>query len=275
VREFCDAVSGSGLDLIFDVATRADSLTPGRIDALCEAGMRRVFVGVESGVDAQLQGWRKELAPDESRRAIQALTDAGVYVSVGFIMLTPETTIAGIRDNIAFLKSLPDFGYYCLDKRIWALHRTARSFTVDATHLEPAAGRIYRTLAFGDRRVAEYRGACGVLADTLGPFFDAARERLWRSMGRDTGAIRLHSSWNREMVLLYTELVEQSLATIERGVRGEALTESVAELAARHERVFGEGLGHFVSQIDARYPADARRGAGGLDLDGLTCRNPV
>jgi hypothetical protein len=274
VAEFCEAVGASGLDLVFDIATRVDTLTNRRIGQLWGAGMRRVFVGVESGDPARLRSWRKDLAPESSGAVLQELMAAGVYVSVGFIMLTPETTLSDIRSNIRFLRSLPVFGYYCLDKTLWPLHRTPRSFTVDASHLAPAGGRIYRSLVFQDPRVADYRRACGLLAATLGSFFDAGRERLWKSMGRSSGPIRLHAAWERDLVERYTDLAVQVLDRIEEGLRDEALADTVLGLAAEHEGIFAEALERFAIDIDARFPIDSRRGSGGLDLDGLICRCP-
>lgn len=73
---------------------------------LKEAGLVRVFLGIESGVQSQLDRFGKMSTVKQNLQAIDILSDLGLDVSIGFIMFDPYTTLAEVKENIEFLKRL-------------------------------------------------------------------------------------------------------------------------------------------------------------------------
>jgi len=78
-----------------------------RIEAfkkLYDAGLRVIFVGIESGSASQLRRYGKAATTEENEIAIRLVEDLGIYVVPGFIMLDPLVKFNEIKDNIAFLR---------------------------------------------------------------------------------------------------------------------------------------------------------------------------
>ena len=78
-----------------------------RIEAfkrLREAGLRVLFIGIESGSPKQLRRYGKAATVEENEEAIRLVEEVGICVIPGFIMMDPLVTPDEIRDNIAFLR---------------------------------------------------------------------------------------------------------------------------------------------------------------------------
>lgn len=103
--------------LAFDVSTTIDSILGSRdsaddaarrarlLNTLKAAGMRKVFLGIESGSRSQLRRYAKGHRPDECVEAVRRLRELGVALEIGFIMFDPLCTLDEISDNLEFLKS--------------------------------------------------------------------------------------------------------------------------------------------------------------------------
>ncbi|MFN3249412.1 B12-binding domain-containing radical SAM protein [Roseibium album] len=73
---------------------------------LVESGMRRVFVGVETGDDQELKAFAKHSRAASNRAALEILRTANVAVRAGWIMFTPQMQL---EDLAAKLDQLEDF----------------------------------------------------------------------------------------------------------------------------------------------------------------------
>lgn len=77
----------------------------GLLRSLQSAGLRKAFLGIESGSTSQLRRYMKGHTPDECAAATTRLRELGVSVEIGFIMFDPLCTIEEISENLAFLDS--------------------------------------------------------------------------------------------------------------------------------------------------------------------------
>lgn len=84
-----------------DRKTRRDRLWK----RLKEAGLCRVFLGVESGSPGQLQRFNKKIELVETKKALAFLKELGIDCEPGFIMFDPLMTIDELKENIDFIKS--------------------------------------------------------------------------------------------------------------------------------------------------------------------------
>jgi radical SAM superfamily enzyme YgiQ (UPF0313 family) len=73
---------------------------------LRDAGLREVFIGVESGSQRILDKINKNTTVDDIIDAVAALKDMGISVSFGFMMFTPWTKEEDLRANVAMLRTL-------------------------------------------------------------------------------------------------------------------------------------------------------------------------
>lgn len=68
------------------------------------AGLRRVYLGIESGSPSQLKRFCKGVSVDENRRAIGVLRELGLEIEVGFIFFDYLSTMEELKQNIAFIE---------------------------------------------------------------------------------------------------------------------------------------------------------------------------
>ncbi|GBR76296.1 radical SAM protein [Candidatus Termititenax persephonae] len=72
---------------------------------LRDAGLKVLFIGIESGTTEQLKRYGKAANIKENREAIIRIEQMGIYVVPGFIMFDPQVTLSELKDNIDFLRS--------------------------------------------------------------------------------------------------------------------------------------------------------------------------
>ncbi len=96
---------GNGLrDLRFSLECRVTDVDPELFRLLREAGLDRLFLGVESMSQRQLELFNKKVTVEDNRRALRIADELGLDVVIGMIMFDPDTTMAELDANLAFLK---------------------------------------------------------------------------------------------------------------------------------------------------------------------------
>ncbi len=91
---------------------KSDNFDHNLVSLLQEAGMNRLFTGIESGNTEDLRCFTKfarNVDPVEQNRFfLRNMISHGVHVMPGFIMLSESTTLDGVRKNIDFItENLP------------------------------------------------------------------------------------------------------------------------------------------------------------------------
>ena len=104
--EFALAVSARLPGIHFSIECRADAVRDGTFAALREAGLERVFVGLESGDDDQLSSYNKHLTVAQNEGALRLLHNLGIAVAYGFIMFNATTTMHALETSTDFLARL-------------------------------------------------------------------------------------------------------------------------------------------------------------------------
>jgi anaerobic magnesium-protoporphyrin IX monomethyl ester cyclase len=99
-----DEIISRGLQINFSIQCRADDVEEELFSHLKEAGLRRVFIGIESGVQEALDRFKKGVTIAQNLEALEILKRLGLNMAVGFIMFDPDTKLEDIMDNIAFLR---------------------------------------------------------------------------------------------------------------------------------------------------------------------------
>jgi radical SAM superfamily enzyme YgiQ (UPF0313 family) len=93
-----------GLDCIrFEVSTRSADLRLPELDALAEAGLSRVYIGLEAGSVSQLKRYRKGCTVARNVGAIEAVRSRGVGIDFGYIPFDPYLRPEELLESMRFL----------------------------------------------------------------------------------------------------------------------------------------------------------------------------
>ncbi|GAA1390433.1 hypothetical protein GCM10009661_81740 [Catellatospora chokoriensis] len=102
--EFAAAYKAAGIPMTFHIDCRAVDVDEEVIAALHDAGLRSVFVGVESVTAEDLLAYRKGVRAAKNWAAVEILERYELRKTLSMIMFNPETTPDAVLQNIAFLR---------------------------------------------------------------------------------------------------------------------------------------------------------------------------
>ena len=104
--ELAELIVNNGIKIKFGIESRVNDIEEKTIGALVKAGLKDVFLGVESGSQRSLTKFRKYTTVEDNKNAITILRKYGIEPNYGFIMFEPDSTLADVRDNFEFLKEM-------------------------------------------------------------------------------------------------------------------------------------------------------------------------
>jgi len=88
----------------FGIEARVNDLDDEVVKALVDAGLKHILIGLESGRNESLKRLQKHTTVVENEAAIALLRKYGIEPSIGFIMFEPDSSLADLKENFAFLK---------------------------------------------------------------------------------------------------------------------------------------------------------------------------
>lgn len=104
--ELTNLIMDKGLNIKFGIECRTNDIEDKTIGVLVRAGLKDVFLGVESGSQRSLNKFRKFTTVEDNKKAINILRRYGIEPNYGFIMFEPDSTLADVRENYEFLKEM-------------------------------------------------------------------------------------------------------------------------------------------------------------------------
>lgn len=105
--EICERIIENEIDLYFGCNLRIDSYDRELVKGMREAGFWRVFYGIESGVQKNLDRINKGIDTEKSTKVVQESDELGLHVFGSFILGIPDETIPEANRTIQFAKDLP------------------------------------------------------------------------------------------------------------------------------------------------------------------------
>jgi len=110
-KEILDTIIRSGVQnkIYLSCQSRVDTLYRNQwlIDLMHKAGMRQVFLGIESVHQQSLDAMNKRnTTPEKARKVVSLLTDRGISIFGGVILGFPGETKTMVRQNIQYARSL-------------------------------------------------------------------------------------------------------------------------------------------------------------------------
>jgi len=93
----------------FGIECRVNDIEDESISMLVKAGLRDVFLGVESGSQNLLDRFRKNTTVEQNKKAINILRRYNIEPNYGFIIFDPDSTLEEVRENFEFLMEMKMF----------------------------------------------------------------------------------------------------------------------------------------------------------------------
>lgn len=104
--KIAEGIKSRKLDITFSMECRVDEVDEDMLRLLKDAGLVHVLLGVESGVQRQLDTYNKRATVEQNRQAIEMVRRVGLRLTSGFIMLDPYVTMAETLQNIEFMREM-------------------------------------------------------------------------------------------------------------------------------------------------------------------------
>ncbi|MBZ0270916.1 radical SAM protein [bacterium] len=95
----CEGLAAEGR-LAWSALARIDHVTPASAQAMGRAGCKRVYVGVESGAQGVVDGYKKGLDLAAVAPGVKTMHDAGIEVSAFFIVGDPAETREDFEESV-------------------------------------------------------------------------------------------------------------------------------------------------------------------------------
>lgn len=271
-RAVADDLVRRGLaeEMRFKIACRSDEVREAVLAPLVAAGLCHVYLGVESGDEANLADLNKLLKPDVHLRAGDILRRLDLSFDFGFMLLEPWSTLATARHNLEFLRRFTADGWavagFCrtlpyvgtpIERRLRAEGRlTGPALDAEYRFLEPRVDLLWDfcLMAFEGRNFgpqATWNVLRGLLFDTHlalpGRPRDAARDAAARALVQASNGIMLDVLENALDLIetgAATVLSDPDLVDLARLARREdhGIRRHLAALARHTEAGLGEAL---------------------------------
>lgn len=109
--EIAQEIIKRGLSIKFTLYCRANDVEKELFTLLKRAGLTRVFVGIESGVQSVLDRFLKGTTVAGNVSAITILKKMGITWDAGFILYDPDTTFEEFKENVEFIRKTRLYRY--------------------------------------------------------------------------------------------------------------------------------------------------------------------
>ncbi|MEW6182119.1 MAG: radical SAM protein [Bacillota bacterium] len=102
--EIAEEILKRNMDLRFSIQCRPDDVDEEMFAVLKKAGLSKIFLGIESGSQSQLDRFRKDTTVEENLKVLEVLAKLDLIVFMGFITLDQETTLQEVDENMSFVR---------------------------------------------------------------------------------------------------------------------------------------------------------------------------
>lgn len=222
---------------------------------LKNAGLARVYFGVESGSISQLKRYQRGTTVRDIEGALRTLIELDIDIDVGFIMFDPDATLDEVVNNIRFFNKWGLIRYNQWPFRSLALNRGAKlcerlkdSGRISGEDIDFMA-YSYR---FSDKRVENLVHVIDAISKPSRNIFYALKQKTKRNHGRESKSneTKLAQTYVEESTKVYLDLMEWLCENTESRNASRSKLEAACkkaigrtgELVRRIERDIAQGL---------------------------------
>lgn len=105
-RAIADEIVRRGLKVRYSISTRPDQVERDLFNHLKSSGLKGVFIGVESGLQKDLDYYRKGVTTERNRQAVKTISSLGLDCVIGFIPFHRSSTFGDFVENLLFFGEL-------------------------------------------------------------------------------------------------------------------------------------------------------------------------
>ncbi|MBL7777669.1 MAG: radical SAM protein [Chitinophagales bacterium] len=102
VKEICQLLAESKLNLKWSCLSRTDNIKPDLLHSMKKAGCQRIYFGIESGSQRMLDIYEKDIDVNEARSALKLTRQIGIETSGFFMLGLPEETENDFQKTVEF-----------------------------------------------------------------------------------------------------------------------------------------------------------------------------
>ncbi|OHB76653.1 MAG: hypothetical protein A2Z25_00405 [Planctomycetes bacterium RBG_16_55_9] len=106
VKNICEDIIHRGIKLHWSVKSRIDSIRPGMLDLMQQAGCSNIHFGIESGNDSTLLRMKKGYDVKKIKEAIKMVKESGLPCTGNFMLAYPGEEEKDVLNTIEFAASL-------------------------------------------------------------------------------------------------------------------------------------------------------------------------
>ena len=207
-----------GLNIKFGIECRVNDVEDKTIGILVKAGLKDVFLGVESGSQRSLDKFRKFTKVEDNKMAINILRRYGIEPNYGFIMFEPDSTLADVRANFEFLKEMKMLNSPSITAHLLHHKQTVFKGTSDYENrnngTKPGSMLGYEsTYEFNDKAVEALSE--NINAFCLKMLKDLSLNRNFKSEEHDSCVYDENDTFSKQMNEKLIEHFEQTLCSFE------------------------------------------------------------
>jgi radical SAM superfamily enzyme YgiQ (UPF0313 family) len=115
VLAICEEIKNLGLNILWDIRARVDTVDVDMLKQLKQAGCDRIHFGIESGDEEILKTIKKGISLKKAKEVFCACRDIGISTLAYFIIGLPGEKIEQVNKTIDFaLKLNPDFAQFSI-----------------------------------------------------------------------------------------------------------------------------------------------------------------
>lgn len=103
-ERFAKAIINNKIKIQFIIDARVDNVDESLFSMLKEAGLTRVFLGIESGCQKTIDRFNKKQTLQQIDKAIKILNDLNIDYTVGSILAAPDTKLDEIKESLNYFK---------------------------------------------------------------------------------------------------------------------------------------------------------------------------
>lgn len=112
VIDICDEIMERGLDFVWDIRARVDTVNEEVLKKLKKAGCARIHFGVEAGTDRILKVLNKGITLEQVRKAFKTANRLGLETLAYFMVGAPTETREDIEETIKLAREIkPDYAH--------------------------------------------------------------------------------------------------------------------------------------------------------------------
>lgn len=97
-------------EILWRISNRIDELDIDILNMLKEVGLTFLYIGIESGNNQGLKTCNKHYSVDDIYRGLEILEKVDMNFDYGFMILTPDSTLNSIEEDLRFLRNLTSNG---------------------------------------------------------------------------------------------------------------------------------------------------------------------